>query len=204
MIWRGCLILFVALTACLTSVGCGTVHNIHYYSLGDASPSISAGSDTTKPLVRVERLTVAEPYAGRRLVYRPTPNEIAFWEFHQWAAPPARMITARLANRMGRSGLFRDVDCFPYSYGEADLVLRGTVLAFEELDRGSEWYAHVKIFLELSNRRAGPSVLWSKKIEVERKALERKPKAMVNALSEALDEAIAQAEEGMAAAVRSQ
>lgn len=200
MIWRSWLLL-VAAAASVASAGCGSTNRIHYYTLGEGSPAVAAVDDTTKPLIRVERLTVAEPYAGRRIVYRPTQNEIAFWEYHQWATPTGRMITARLANRLGKSGMFRGVDCFPYSWGDAEFVLRGTVLAFEELDRGSEWYAHVKIFLELTNRKKGRSTIWSSKIEVEEKAAAREPKALVDALSSALDEAIGKAEAGIAGAI---
>jgi cholesterol transport system auxiliary component len=203
MNWRCRAILVLAVAMCLGSAGCGSVHRIHYYTLGDSGLTVPDAGDQTKPLLRVERLTVAEPYAGRRIVYRPNPSEIAFWEFRQWAEPPGRMITSRLANRMGASGLFRDVDSFPYEWKDADFVLKGVVLAFEEVDVGDDWHAHVKMFLELTGTRSGRRTLWSEKIDVEKKASSRDAKAVVTALSQALDEAIARAEEGIASAVRS-
>lgn len=202
MICRTFLALLLGAAACLSFAGCASVNDLHLYTLGEAGPVSSAGGDTTKPMIRVERLAVAEPYAGRRIVYRPTANEVAFWEFHQWAAPPGRMITLRVSERLAGSGLFRGVDSFPYSWEDADLVLRGAVLAFEEVDRGEDWYAHVKLFLELTSRKTGRSMLWSSKIDVEKKAEKRKPEALVDALSQALDEAIAKAQEGMAGAIR--
>jgi ABC-type uncharacterized transport system auxiliary subunit len=202
MIWRYCLAVLSAAAICLAIAGCGSVHGTHFYTLGEAGAVAFTGSDTTKPLIRVERLTVAEPYAGRRIVYRPNPNEVSFWEYHRWAAAPGRMLTARVAERMAESGLFRGVDCFPYSWANADLVLRGTVLAFEEIDKGGDWYAHVKMFLELTSRKAGRSTLWSAKIDIEKKAASRHPEAVVVAMSEVLDEAIAKAEEGIAATLR--
>ena len=156
--------------------------------------------DTTKPLIRVERLTVAEPYAGRRIVYRSAPNELAFWDFRQWACATDRMITASMAGRLSETGLFRGVDSFPYSWDRADLVLGGAVLAFEELDKEDGWYGHVKMFLEVTEQ-SSREVIWSSKIEVERKAAGRNPEALVQALSEALDEVVSEVERNIEQAV---
>lgn len=187
--------------AILIMLGCGSVPKVRYYTLGDVASAARAGGDTTRPLLRVERLSVAQPYDGRRIVYRPAPNEVAFWDFRQWAGPPSKMITSRVAELLDRSGLFEDIDTFPYSWKDADLVLKGAVLAFEEVDRENEWYGRIKLFLELRSRETGRT-LWSSKIEVEKKASGRNPEALVLALSEALDEAVARVERGMAEALQ--
>jgi len=197
----GALVAGAALATLLAAgaTGCGPVPRVRYYSLETAASSVAA-ADTSGPSVRVERLEVAEPYDGRRIVYKPSRNEVAFWEFHQWAAPPARMITDRVAGRLRRSGLFGWVDSFPYSWGRVDFVLRGAVLAFEEVDREDGWYARVELFLELSEP-GGDAPLWSSRVGAERKASGRQPAAVVDALSRALDEAVDEAASRMAVVV---
>jgi ABC-type uncharacterized transport system auxiliary subunit len=187
-------------TALLAACGCASVPKTHFYTLANVAPSVTAGADSAGPLIRIERLAVAEPYAGRRIVYRPKPMEVAFWELRRWAEPPDKMITAAVAARLAASGMFRGVDTFPYSWDEADLILRGAVLAFEEVDRGDEWYGHVKLFFELIDA-GSRRTLWSSKMEAEKKAAARTPDALVEALTAALDEILTQAEAEMAPAV---
>jgi ABC-type uncharacterized transport system auxiliary subunit len=186
--------------AALAACGCASVPRAHFYTLGGVALSAHAGSDSAGPLIRVQRLAVAEPYAGRRIVYRPTATEVSFWDLRRWAEPPDKMITAAAAEHLAASGMFRGVDSFPYCWDDADLILRGAVLAFEEVDRGDDWYGHVKLFLELVDARSRRS-LWSSKIEVEKKAAERTPDALVEALTAALDEILTQAEGEMSQAV---
>jgi ABC-type uncharacterized transport system auxiliary subunit len=190
---------FIAVAA-LAAFGCAPMPKAHFYTIAPVASSSAADADTTKPSIRVERLSVAEPYAGRRIVYRPAGSEVDFWEYRRWAESPDMMITAGVAAHVGASGLFGDVDTFPYSWGDVDLILRGAVLAFEEVDKGNDWYGHVKLFLELIDSRSRKT-LWSGKVETEKKAAAKTPEALVDALSAALDEALTEAEGGMAPAV---
>jgi ABC-type uncharacterized transport system auxiliary subunit len=134
------------------------------------------------------------------VVFRPTGREVGFWDFHMWAQPLDRMITARVAERLSETGAFRKVDSFPYTWERADLVLKGAVLAFEEVDRDDGWYGRVKIFLELMDRATG-DVLWSDKMDIEKKAGRQRASAVVEALSQALDESVDMAVSGMEGAL---
>ncbi len=183
--------------AAIAASGCASVPEAHFYTLGVLASPAPADTDSVDPVIRIERLAVAEPYAGRRIVYRPTATEVAFWEFRRWAEPPDKMITAAVAADLASSGLFRSVDSFPYSWEEADLILRGAVLAFEEVDKGEQWYAHVKLFLELTDARSRET-LWSSKMEAEKRAAERTPDSLVEALSAALNEILDRAVNEMA------
>lgn len=174
-------------------VGCASTTEMRYYTLGDGGSSATSAADSARPTIRVERLVVAEPYSDRRIVYRPSAIEVAYWEFQRWAEPPDKMITARLASNLSASGLFQSVDSFPYSWERADMVLRGVVLAFEEIDGEDGWYGHVEMFLELVDRDAEES-LWSSRFEAERKAERKDPDAVVEALAGALDEIAAEVE----------
>ena len=183
--------------------GCGTVPEPRYYTLdriasggtSDAPTEVSHGSTDTLVL-KVERLAVPDPYADRRIVFRPTGKEVGFWDFHMWAQPLDRMVTARVAGDLEKTGVFGKIDSFPYTWEKPDLVLRGVILAFEEIDRDDGWYGRVKLFLEMADSATG-DVIWSGKLDVEKKADRKAPVAVVEALSLALDEAVARAVSGM-------
>ncbi len=192
-----------AVAAAVALVGmqsCASNPNVRYYKLGDEISTAAAGADTTRPAVRVERLAVPEPYSGQRIVYRPSKREVGFWDFHRWAEPADRMITSRVAGHLAQSGIFGSVDSFPYTWEHADFVVRGAVLAFEEVDREEGWFGHVRLFMELVDTASGRT-LWSSKIDVEKMAEEKEPDAVVEALALALEEAVARAERGMAEAI---
>jgi uncharacterized lipoprotein YmbA len=188
----------VCVAVCLQ--GCGTVPTIHYFTLDKLEPSATSRAVSAGPVLRVERLGVAEPYADRRMVYRTNQREVGFWDFCMWAQPLDRMVTARIAERLSESGVFRKVDSFPYAWDKADLILKGAVLAFEEVDRDDGWYGRVKINLELIEPASG-DVLWSDKVDLERKAQSKNAPAVVDALAQALDDAVDQAAAGMKGAV---
>jgi len=187
----------------LCLMGCGTVPEPRYYTLDriaslDAleAPTGARNSPTDTLVLKVERLAVPDPYADRRIVFRPTGKEVDFWDFHLWAQPLDRMITAKVAGELEKAGVFGKIDSFPYTWEKPDLVLRGVVLAFEEIDRDDGWYGRVKLFLEMSDSSTG-DVLWSDKLDVEKKADRKAPVAVVEALSQALDEAVGRAISGM-------
>lgn len=194
----------VLVAAIMHLLGCGTIPETRYYTLDPAEPptmqAASAIWDTSAAgvVLRVERFAVAEPFADRRMIYRAAPREVGFWDFHLWAQPPDRMITARVAERLAETGLFKKVDSFPYALTKADLTLRGAVLAFEEVDKEDGWYGHLKIFMELVDPKTGDA-LWSDKMDLEKKAARKNPSAVVEALTQALDDAVDQAVSGMKA-----
>jgi ABC-type uncharacterized transport system auxiliary subunit len=188
----------VLIAACLQ--GCGTVPKTHYYTLDQIGAPTSGATPPAGSVLRVERLAVAEPYADRRMVFRPAGREVGFWDFHMWAQPLDRMITARVAERLSETGMFRKVDSFPYTWEKADLVLKGAVLAFEEVDRDDGWYGRAKIFLELVDPATG-DVIWANKMDIEKKAGLKKAAAVVEALSQALDESVDRAASGMKTAL---
>jgi len=196
----------VLVVAAVSLQGCGTIPETRYYTLDPVEPATTQGAlaigDTSSAdlVLRVKRFAVAEPFADRRMVYRATPREVGFWDFHLWAQLPDRMITARIAERLAETGIFKKVDSFPYGVKTADLVLRGAVLAFEEVDKEDGWYGHLKVFMELVDPATGDA-LWSDKIELEKKAARKNPSAVVEALTQALDEAVDQAVSGMKGAL---
>jgi TolB-like protein len=79
-------------------------------------------------------------------------------------------------------------------------VLKGAVLAFEEVDKEDGWYGRVKIVMELTDASSGKT-LWSDVLERDKKAASKTPSAVVEALSLALDEVVGSAGSEIKAAV---
>ena len=87
--------------ATLVPGGCGHVRYPTNYVLNfpPASARIAPPPNAFGPLV-VREFQCPQYLCEGRLVYRPTPSEIGFYEIHRWAANPPRTITQIVADRV--------------------------------------------------------------------------------------------------------
>jgi ABC-type uncharacterized transport system auxiliary subunit len=94
----------VALLGTLAMGGCGSVHYPAHYTL-NFEPSVQAPAPARSTgTVAVRELRCPDYLCEGRIVYRPTPAEVGFYEFHRWAVSPRAMIAQHLADT--RSGAF--------------------------------------------------------------------------------------------------
>ena len=94
-----------------------------------------------------------------RLVYRPTPSEIGFYEFHRWATNPRRTITQFVVDRVRTKPLFRNVALEDAGIQPA-YVLSGNIEQLEEVDHGRDVQAICTISAQLVDAQT-KSVIWS-------------------------------------------
>src|SRR5690606_32068090 len=87
---------------------------------------------------------------------------------------------------------------------ESGAVLRGTVLAIEEVDRSpTQWDSRLVVELELVNEREDAR-LWSRRYEIVRPLPERSPAGVAAATSAAVAEIVRKGAPQLAAALGSQ
>jgi cholesterol transport system auxiliary component len=94
-----------------------------------------------------------------RLVYRPSPEQVGFYEYHRWATGPRLAITVALANRLRAQSLFTAVAVDERGI-YAPLVLSGTVDRLEEVDLGTDVRAVCTLSAQLVDTR-NRSIVWS-------------------------------------------
>ncbi|MEX2263726.1 MAG: ABC-type transport auxiliary lipoprotein family protein [Bryobacteraceae bacterium] len=94
-----------------------------------------------------------------RIVYRPSPVEVGFYEYHRWAMNPRQSITRFMADTLRAQSLFQYVATQEPGIGAA-YVLTGRIERLEEVDRGSDVHVECAISAQLLDARTG-SVVWS-------------------------------------------
>jgi ABC-type uncharacterized transport system auxiliary subunit len=173
-----------ALFGALAMGGCGSVHYPAHYMLNfEASVQAPAPARSIGTVAVVE-LGCPDYLCADRIVYRPTPTEVAFYEYHRWAVSPREMIAHYLADRVRSRSLFASVTDAD-SHVTTDFVLNGTIDRLEEVDEGRRVAAVCALSAQLRDRRTG-SVVWTSTI-TERVAIEQRDVAgLVNGLTTAV------------------
>ena len=173
-----------ALCGALAMGGCGSVHYPAHYTL-NFEPSVQAPAPARSiGTVAVVELACPDYLCADRIVYRPTPTEVGFYEYHRWAVSPREMIAHHLADRVRARSLFARVSDAD-SHVATDFVLNGTIDRLEEVDEGRRVAAVCALSAQLRDTRTG-SVVWSG-TTTERVALEQRDVAgLVNGLTKAV------------------
>ena len=143
----------------LLMAGCGgKILYPHYYALDIPPAPRQAVSDTRMPAtLAVRRLETPQYLRQGRVVYRQTPAEIGFYEYHRWAADPAETITAAVMDALRSSRLFSSVR--PYDgQSRQDYLMSGRLERLEEIDYGGSVRVEAKLSAEVVNLRTGATV----------------------------------------------
>jgi ABC-type uncharacterized transport system auxiliary subunit len=181
--------LAVALAAALMAVGCGSVRYPQMYLLDlrpPAAPVESTGGTLGQLVVR--EFACPDYLCGGRIVYRPTPNEAGFYEYHRWAASPRQMITESVAGGVRATALFNDVALRDPGAAVA-YRLTGSIERFEEVDNGRDVQAVCILSAELLDVRS-KTIVWSHSETAGAPVIDRSVAGVVASLSAATRTAV--------------
>jgi len=161
-----------ALIAAVVLAGCGSVRYPTTYVLNFPPPALpvdkSAGA--LGP-VEIRELRCPEYLCEGRIVYRPSPEEVGFYEYHRWAMNPRQAITQYLEDSLRAQSLFKSVTVRQRD-AETAYVLSGNIEKLEEVDMGRDVRTVCTISAQLVDTRTR-SVVWShtasKSVAVEKR-----------------------------------
>ena len=123
-----------------------------------------------------------------RIVYRPTKQEVGYYEYHRWAEDPRTAVTTAMIERLRANGAFKSVVVFD-GRTRSDFVLRGRIERLEEVDYedGVKAYAAISAeLLDASNQR----VVWEGSASASRTVGVSDVSAVVAQLSDAVNESV--------------
>jgi cholesterol transport system auxiliary component len=131
--------------------GCGSVQGpaVRYYKLDIPPVPTPAGPSVPVPL-RIEPFQTTGLLRQDRIVYRPSPEEVGFYEYHRWAERPNDTVTKALADQLTGRRLFQSVEISDGAE-KAEYVLRGTIDRLQEVDYHGAVRAQVSISVELED-----------------------------------------------------
>lgn len=177
----------LAVAAAIGCLACGaSAPPTRYYAL-----------DLPRPTPAAERLAhtaVLMPIrAGEiarqgRIVYRESPHEVGFYEYHRWAEDPEDSVAEALAGALLARGTFASVTPFD-GRTQADFILRGELRRIEEIDHDAPVRASVEIALELVDADTS-RVVWSDRACAEQVVPTAEVRAVVETMSASADRAI--------------
>ena len=147
------------LAGALILAGCGSVRYPTSYVLNFPPPPRSAPSAASLGPVTIRELRCPEYLCEGRIVYRPSPEEVGFYEYHRWAMNPRQAITEYVEDGLRARSLFQSVTVRERS-SETAYVLSGNIERLEEVDEGRDVRAVCTISAQLLDTRTG-SVVWN-------------------------------------------
>ena len=144
--------------AALLTTSCGKVRYPSYYTLSLA-PSMTPRDNGGRKLGSVKVRDFETPTYLRqgRIVYRESPTEVGYYDYHRWVTNPGATVTAAIISGLRSSGLFSEVDS-DASHMKADFLLKGQLERLDEIDYGGGVRVEVKISAQLVDLRTKATV----------------------------------------------
>jgi len=148
------------LTALVGIAGCGgKIRYPNYYVL--TVPAPPSANVRPKPLlgsVAVREFSAPGFLKEGSIVYRPSPEQVDFYNYARWGEDPRRAVTQAMAREVQARRVFESVDVFD---GRVlpKYFLTGTLEHLEEVDQGAKVSIEVGVSARLADARSG-EVLW--------------------------------------------
>lgn len=147
--------LFVGL---LSLAGCAQVRYPDYYTLNLPNPpSASRDSAPISGTLAVREFRAPQYLRQGPIVYRPKPEQLAFYDYHHWAEDPRTTVTAAIIRELRQ--VFTSVELYD-GRGSAEFLLTGSLDRLEEIDSGEGVSVYVEISAKLQNSKTG-DLIWS-------------------------------------------
>lgn len=146
--------------AVLLVAGCGKVRYPNYYTLALA-PTLAPAANGGRTLGSLAVRDFEAPAYLRqgRIVYRESPTEVGFYEYHRWVTNPSATVTTAILGTLRSSGLFSQVDS-EANHIKPEFLLKGQLARLDEIDYGGAVRVEVKLSAQLVNLRT-TSIVWS-------------------------------------------
>lgn len=176
------------LLAALLGSGCGSVRYPATYVLSFPPPLETPAEQGRHGALAVRPFTCTDYLCDGRIVYRPSPEQVGFYEYHRWAADPRQMISRFVVNAAYAKRVFTHVG-LDLGGSRPEYVLSGHIEELEEVDRGRDVEAVCTISARLVDGRTG-SVVWSGRTSSRIPVTERNVEGVVRSLSQAAHQTI--------------
>ena len=168
-------------------IGCSRVRYPSYYTLNlPLAPDPPAQASRTSIAVR-EFQSPAYLRQGP-IVYRSTPEEIGFYEYHRWATDPRKTVTNAVIDHLRASGQFSTVSTYD-GRSDLDYIFSGQLEKLEELDYEGGVKVQVVLSAQITRASTGAAV-WSNTVSEVGKISQRNMPGVVAQMNRTMDLAI--------------
>ena len=175
----------LALVPALT--GCSKVKYPAYYTLNLPPPPDPPAQDKQVSLA-VREFQAPSYLRQGPIVYRRTPEEIGFYEYHRWAADPRKTVTSAVVEDLRASGQFSVVSMYA-GRKDTEYVLSGTLEKLEEVDYEGGVKVEVALSAQITRASSGETV-WSNSVFETGKVSHRNVAGVVARMNQTMELAI--------------
>jgi ABC-type uncharacterized transport system auxiliary subunit len=180
------LVLMVTLLPVLS--GCGRVRYPAYYTLNLPAPPDPSAAENVRTSIAVREFQSPNYLRQGPIVYRTTPEEIGFYEYHRWATDPRMLVTGAVVDHLRAGGQFSMVSLYD-GRPNNDYVFSGRLEKLEEVDYESGVKVEVAISAQITRVATGATV-WSNAVSETRPVSQRNVTGIVSQMNRTMDLAI--------------
>jgi ABC-type uncharacterized transport system auxiliary subunit len=180
------LALIMVLLAALA--GCGRVRYPKYYTLNVPPPPDPVAEGSTRTSIAVREFQSPVYLRQGPIVYRTTPEEIGFYEYHRWATDPRVLVTSAVADHLRASRQFSAVSTYN-GHPESDYIVSGKLEKLEELDYESGVKVQVAMSVQITRVGTGATV-WSNAVSEVGTVSQRSVPGVVSQMNRTMELAI--------------
>lgn len=151
------------LAAPATLVGCGGAAKYpNYYTLHVPPPPDPPAQEGVRASLAVREFRSPSYLRQGAIVYKTSPEQIGFYNYHRWAVDPREFVTNAVAERLRASGNFTQVKLYD-GHSDIDYVLSGRLEKLEEVDYGGAVKTEVAISAQMTSLATGATV-WTNEV----------------------------------------
>ena len=182
------IILFAVATLMILS-GCGrAVKYPNYYTLNVPPPPDPPVAESVHASLAVREFREPSYLRQGAIVYKTSPEQIGFYNYHRWAVDPREFVTNAVEDRLSASGTFARVKLYD-GRSDIDFVLSGNLEKLEEVDYEGGVKVEVAISAQMVRLSTGATV-WSNSVCEVGQVGKRDVPAVVAEMNRTMDRAI--------------
>lgn len=179
-------ILFSVVLIGLTGCG-GAVKYPNYYALHVPPPPDPPVQEGVRTSLAVREFRSPGYLRQGAIVYKTSPEQIGFYNYHRWAVEPREFVTSAVRDRLSASGNFAQVKL--YDGRPVDYVLSGQLEKLEEIDYEGSVKVEVAISAQMTNLATGTTV-WTNDVSEVGTVGTRNVPAVVAEMNRTMERAI--------------
>ena len=181
--------LALMLTLLPVLAGCGGgVRYPKYYTLNLPPPPDPPAEEGVRASVAVREFQSPAYLRQGPIVYRTTPEEIGFYEYHRWAADPRKVVTSAVIDHLRASNQYSMVAAYNGN-PDFDYFFSGKLEKLEELDYEAGVKVEVVLSAQITRASTGATV-WSNTVSEIGAVSQRSVPGLVAEMNRTMDLAI--------------
>jgi ABC-type uncharacterized transport system auxiliary subunit len=177
------------LTALIALTGCGgAVKYPNYYTLNVPPPPDPPAQEGVHASLAVREFRSPSYLHQGAIVYKTSPEQIGFYNYHRWATDPREFVTNAVTDRLRASGKFKQVKLYD-GRSDIDYVLSGLLEKLEEVDYEGGVKVEVAISAQMTKLGTG-EVVWTNAVSEVGTVGQRNVPAVVSEMNRTMERAV--------------